>query len=65
MNDQTAEKYIDSLYTVMPELNGLPLPSDFRRQLRLLIKEVDRDTRHRACEIMQGACGDIHNMDRP
>lgn len=60
MSDQEADKYAAAfLPTIMARLE----PESISRTLRLLVKEVERDTRHLAYDVVQGALQEISNLD--
>ena len=63
MSDDRADKYV---YDCMPHC-GMEDNLGNRRLIRLLVKTVERDTRHKAVELAQKLANDIHNLrhDQP
>lgn len=59
MNDASADKYVDSFFSNIEACNT---EDGKKRMLRLLVKEVERDTRHKAATIVNMAVNEIHNM---
>jgi len=60
MNDSTADKYVDAYLT--PDF-GQHDKEFQRRQLRLMVKEVERDTRHKAAMLASQLTSAIHNLN--
>lgn len=60
MSDDIADKYVQSF---LPAIQDATSQKDMARTLRLLVKEVERDTRHKACDVVQEALNKIHNLE--
>jgi hypothetical protein len=61
MDDKHANKYVDQYWEA---ITNAPHKSDEqRRYMRLLVKEVERDTRHKATDLAQRLCSEISNLD--
>lgn len=59
MSDAQAPQYVDEHITAIEQAKS---PAELGRLLRLLVKEVERDTRHGACDVVQKALNEIHNL---
>lgn len=60
MSDEQADKYV----TVYAEALGIAANDTARlRTLRLLVKDIERDTRHRAFDAVQECANKIINLD--
>lgn len=62
MNDAAADKYVEIFHDIIAHSKN---DDDRKRNLRLLVKEVERDTRHLAFDILQKASCDISNLEHP
>lgn len=58
MEDEYFEKMVDhALYQYETSA-----PNEIRRQVKRALREVERDTRHKAGELAHKLANDIHNM---
>lgn len=61
MNDDRAKAYVNLYHDALVE--DLKKCGDMRRTLALLVKSVERDTRHKASKVVQEAINKIHNLE--
>lgn len=60
MDDKTADKYVETFFDAIEQSQGV---DSKKRMLRLLVKEVERDTRHKAYDLVQRLGHDIENLN--
>ena len=60
MKKETIDKYVAGH---LPAFTEEYSPKEKERSLRLLIKEVERDTRHAACDEVNKLHNRIHNLE--
>lgn len=60
MNDASADKYVDAFF---PHIESAHTTEQKKRTLRLMVKEVERDTRNMAVEIAREAVNTITRME--
>jgi len=60
MTDAEADKYVDQM--VKGDEWSTATKGEVKRWLRILVKEVERDTRHKCCELVNKLSIDIHNL---
>lgn len=62
MTEEAADKYVDTFLNAIIS-DVIKSPEAGKRTLRLLVKEVERDTRHAAYKIVNCAARDVLTMD--
>ena len=62
MKQQTVDKYIGEYGEIIQELATGGTEAEYHRYLRLLIKEVERDTRYAAIEEVNKLTNSIQNL---
>ena len=58
MKQETIQNYLDQYLPAIKEY-----PDDVKRTVTLLIKEVERDTRHAACDQINSLYNNVHNLN--
>ncbi len=59
MNDQSADKYVE---TFLPAIKDAASEEQHKRVLRLMVKEVERDARHKIIDLLNKVTQDVHNL---
>ena len=63
MNDKAADVYVDAWITFVEEEQKVRGHEGVRRALRLLVKEVERDTRHKCADMTLELASRISNLE--
>ena len=62
MKLQTQDKYLDAYFPHLAELIKADNDQDAKGIIRVMMKEIERDTRHAACDEINRLHNSVHNI---